>query len=194
MSEGDKERWDAKYRERGEGVAKPPSELLRELGERLPAQGRALDLAGGEGRHAIWLARRGLEVTLADVSAVALGRADAAARLAGVELRTVEVDLEAPGARPAGPWDLIVVFHYLQRDLFEWFAEALAPGGTLVYAQPTVTNLERHPRPSRRFLLADGELGDLARGAGLAVALHDEAWRVGGQFVARLVAKRRAAV
>ena len=69
MGEGDRERWNARYLEEAE--TPPPSPFLLALDGVLPRRGRALDVAGGSGRNALWLARRGLDVTLADVSDVA---------------------------------------------------------------------------------------------------------------------------
>ena len=67
MSDKDRKRWDAKYA-RQESAPSEPSLLLTQLDDILPRRGRALDIAGGAGRHAIWLAQRGLDVTLADIS------------------------------------------------------------------------------------------------------------------------------
>jgi len=171
MSDDDRDKWDARYRERG--APEEPSALLVSIEDALPARGRALDVAGGAGRNAIWLARRGLEVTVVDVSAVALALARERAAAAGVALATVEADL-AREALPAGPWDLILSFHYLHRPLFDAFADALAPGGMLVFSQPTVRNLERFERPSRPYLLEEGELPSLVRG--LRIERCDERW------------------
>ncbi len=185
MSDADRIKWDARYRERT-GPLRPPDPWLTEL--ELPAGGRALDLAGGDGRHALYLARRGLEVTLCDVSPVALERAAEQAAAAGLPLRTVAVDLEREPL-PIGPWDLIVVFHYLQRSLFATVPQALAPGGLLVFCQPTRANLERHPHPSARFLLEDGELPGLL--TGLEVLRYEEGWLGDDpRHEARLVARR----
>src|SRR5215211_7845992 len=70
VSESDREKWNARFREQRQLAS--PSPFLLELDGILPRRGRALDVAGGAGRHAIWLARRGLEVTLVDISDVAL--------------------------------------------------------------------------------------------------------------------------
>lgn len=51
---GDREKWNARYRE--EGPPSPPSPFLVGLDDLLPRRGRALDVAGGTGRHALWLA------------------------------------------------------------------------------------------------------------------------------------------
>ena len=185
MSESEREKWDARWRERGP-VPGPPSLLLTAL-DLLPDQGRALDLAGGNGRHALWLAERGLSVTLLDVSAVALEQAAAAARAATLPLETVCADLERDPL-PAGPWDLILSFHYLNRDLWPRFPELLAPGGILVFVQPTRRNLERHERPGADFLLEEGEAARIA--SGFEVVRLEEDWSAEGRHEALLVARR----
>ena len=86
----------------------------------MPRAGRAIDLAGGTGRHGIWLAERGLDVTIADISPVGLEVARQRAAEAGVTIQTLEVDLET-SPFPAGPWDLIVSVCYLWRPLFDVF-------------------------------------------------------------------------
>jgi hypothetical protein len=192
VSAADREKWDARYRERAasdRAHADVPSALLTSLDELLPRRGAALDVAGGAGRHAVWLARRGLDVTVADVSGVGLDQARAAAASAGVALATELVDLEgAPLPARDGGWDLILVFHYLERRLFALYPGALAPGGLLVVVHPTVRNLERHASPSARFLLAEGELRGLA--GPLVVVRYDEGWLDEGRHEARLVARR----
>lgn len=184
----DRARWDARYREEGP-CARQPSSLITGLDELLPRRGRALDVAGGAGRHAVWLARRGLDVTLVDVSPVGVDLARQAAAAAGVALDARALDLEREPL-PPGPWDVIVDFHYLQRSLFPAFAAALAPGGLLVFVQPTRSNLERHPRPGPAHLLDDGELARIAAGLPLEVVRLDEGWLEEGRHEARLVARR----
>ncbi len=185
-ADGDRERWNARYREEAE--TPPPSPFLLGLGDVLPRRGRALDVAGGSGRNAVWLARRGLDVTLADVSDVALERAARAAAAAGVPLATVRVDLEAEPP-PAGPWDLVVCTYFLHRPLLAALpGVVLAPGGILAVAHATRTNLTRHPRPGPDHVLEDGELPTLVRG--LEVLRAEEGWLEGGRHEARLVARR----
>lgn len=71
--------------------AEPNQFLVREVAD-LPA-GKALDLATGEGRNAIWLARRGWDVTGVDFSAVALGKAREIAADLDVSIEWVEADV-----------------------------------------------------------------------------------------------------
>jgi SAM-dependent methyltransferase len=155
----------------------------------LPPRGRALDVAGGAGRHALWLARRGLAVTLADVSGVALAIAADRARAEGLRLATVELDLEA-APLPAGPWDVIVCAYFLDRRLLAALPAALAPGGLLAVAHATRRNLERHPRPGPSHVLEEGELPSLVRG--VEVLSYEEGWLESGRHEARLVARRPA--
>jgi SAM-dependent methyltransferase len=184
----DRERWNARYRE--ERDVPEPSPFLAGLDALLPRAGRALDVAGGSGRNALWLARRGLAVTLADLSDVALARAADAASAAGLPLATVQVDLEeAPP--PGGPWDLVLCTYFLHRPLFSAYPALLAPGGLLVVAHATRTNLERHARPGPAHLLEDRELPRLV--GGLDVLRYEEGWLESGRHEARVVARRTAA-
>jgi tellurite methyltransferase len=183
----DQRKWDARYAERGP-VARPHASLLDHASQHLPHEGRALDVAGGDGRNALWLAKRGLAVTICDVSPAGLANARALAEARGLALETQALDLTS-GDFPEGPFDLILSFHYLQRDLFPCFAEALAPGGVLVFCQPTQRNLERHAHPSARFLLEDGELEGLIPD-GLEVVSLEEGWLDEGRHEARLIARR----
>ncbi|NIA25967.1 MAG: methyltransferase domain-containing protein [Gammaproteobacteria bacterium] len=180
-----REHWNRRY---GEGWPMEPSPFLESIADLLPRSGRALDVAGGNGRNALWLADRGLSVTVVDVSDAALAVAADVARARGLTLDLVNADLETDDL-PAGPWDLIVCFHYLQRSLFPKMAEALAPGGVLVCAIATVRNLERHPRPPREHVLDEGELPGLVRG--LTVVYYEEGW-FDDHHEARLVATLHA--
>ncbi len=190
----ERERWNRRYGAPGSGRDEPSAALVA-LEQWLPARGRALELAGGTGADALWLARRGLAVTIVDVSEVGLAKAAARAVAAGVELFVVQADLERD-APPPGPWELISCSRYLQREVVARSAEALARGGTFVWIHPTTINLERHASPSARFLLSPGEARALVEAAGLRVRFYDEAW-VGepqtAQHLARVVAERPGA-
>lgn len=185
MSEEDRQRWNARYREQARALE--PSGFLRSIADQLPRVGRALDVAGGPGHDALWLARRGLDVTLVDISDVALAHAASAAREAGLPLRQERVDVEGEPL-PSGPYALVVCLNFLWRPLFAAFPEVLAPGGLLVFAQPTRSNLQRNPHPSARFLLEDGELPRLLRG--LEIISYTEGWTDEGRHEARLLAVR----
>lgn len=110
-----------------------PSPWLAEVEDLLPRSGRALDLAAGTGRNAVWLALRGLDVTAVDRLPDALERAERLARRVGAVLTTRVADLRRPAERPDGSWDLVCVFRHLNRDLFPWIREAVSPSGLIVF-------------------------------------------------------------
>ena len=185
VNDQDRHRWNRKFLQ-GEHDSTEPSSVITDIEHLLPRQGKALDVAGGAGRHSLWLAQRGLTVTLVDISDEALRISQTRAQSLGIQLKTVHLDLEQEPL-PAGPWDLILAVHYLDRTLFPRFAEALAPGGLLVFLQPTQSNLQRHQRPSARFLLEDGELPALL--PGLRTLHYEEGWLVEGRHEALVVAQ-----
>ena len=185
MAEDDRERWDATYRERTH--ADPPAPTwLEGLDRELPRAGRALDVASGTGRVARFWAARGLATLALDVSPEGLRLAREAAAREGLSLETLALDLEREPL-PAGPFAAISVFHYLQRDLFQRLGALLAPGGVLACEIATVRNLERHARPSARFLLEEGELARLV--APLEPVYAREGW-FEERAVARVLARR----
>jgi tellurite methyltransferase len=185
MTDEDRTRWNEKYRA-GEHSSSEPSILLTELDPLLPNSGRAIDIAGGTGRHALWLARRGLDVTVADISDVALEIAQRRAAQANLSMATLQIDLEQEPF-PAGPWDLIVSVHYLWRPLFEMVPTVLSLGGIFVCIQPTMSNLTRHEKPSARFLLADDELPRLV--SRMQTLYYQEGWLAEGRHEAVIVAR-----
>ncbi|MDR3637556.1 MAG: methyltransferase domain-containing protein [Isosphaeraceae bacterium] len=187
MAESDRARWDARYRGREEGPG-GPSPFVAALDPVFPRRGRALDVAGGAGRNALWLARRGLDVTLTDISGVALEIAAAHAAAQDLRVTGLRLDLETEPL-PTGPWSVIVCVHYLWRPLFRAFPALLAEGGLLVVAHPTRTNLERHARPGPQYLLEEGELPTLV--PALTIVAYEEGWR-NDVHEARLVARRPA--
>src|SRR5262245_14875517 len=169
MSEADREKWNAKYAV--EVPPREPSAVLVGMERFLPKTGRALEVGGGGGRNAIWLAQRGLEVTLADISAKGLAIVRQRSVEAGVAICTLEIDLEEEPC-PTGPWDLILSVCYLRRALFAVYPSVLATDGILAVVQPTMSNLTRHPKPPAGYLLNDGELPSLV--SGLAVVYYEE--------------------
>jgi SAM-dependent methyltransferase len=141
-----REHWDGKYAETEQlWAATPNRTFAAEAAGLLP--GRALDLACGEGRHAIWLASRGWQVTAVDFSEVAIarGRARAAEELVEVDFACSDLlDFEPePGA-----FDLVLVL-FLQlpanerRLVLSRAAAALSPGGTFLLVGHDLDNLEK---------------------------------------------------
>ena len=189
MPAADREKWDAKYA--AANVPNQPSAVFQSLAAYLPTTGRALDVAGGAGRNALWLAARGLAVTIWDVSPVGLAVARERARRANLDLNIVEIDLETAPQLPDERFDVIVSVCYLYRPLLARLPDLLAPGGTLVMIQPTGRNLERNDKPPAAYLLDEGELPRLV--PSLDVVHYEEGWLSDGRHDAVLVARKPAA-
>ena len=184
MSHDDRTLWNDRYRA-GEHDSLEPTRLLVEVEHLLPRTGRAIDVAGGTGRNARWLARRGLDVTVADTSDVALQMVRNRAAAENLIVSTQQVDLETEPF-PDGPWDLVVIVHYLWRPLLATIPSVLAPGGIFVCIHPTKSNLTRYSKPSARFLLEDGELPTLV--SAMKTIYYREGWQSDGRHEAILVA------
>jgi SAM-dependent methyltransferase len=161
------------------------------LEQRLPLvpRGRALDLAAGAGREAVFLAMHGFEVEAIDRAEEALAWARALAARSGVTIATRVADLEAPRASlPRGHYALVTVFRFLHRPLLPAIAAALAPGGHLIY-ETFRRGQERFGRPTHpRFLLWPGELERAF--PGLEILRAEETEAPGGPVMARLHARR----
>ena len=152
--------WDERYR-RGEHASIAPSRLLVRVADMLATNGgrRALDIACGAGRHAIFLAERGWQVTAVDASPVGIELTKQRARERGVTVETIVANLER-GEFTITPdaYDLICVFYYLQRNLFPHIRAGVHPGGTVV-AAIHLTDESPDARPMNpAFLLQPGEL------------------------------------
>lgn len=190
-----RERWNRRWAQRGvRTLVRPPAAWL--AGSRalvLEARGRrALDVACGDGRNAIYLARLGFAVDAVDISDVAIAGLREAAAEAGLPITARRLDLEH-ARLPIGDYDVVVTINYLQRDLFGSLAAALAPGGVLVAETFTRAHARKLGQPlSERYLLAPGELRRAFRG--LRLLRYREGIRDDGggpRGVAGLVAGRR---
>lgn len=184
--------WDERYRS-GESVNEDASELLLQA-VRTVSPGRALDLACGVGRNAIFLAAKGWNVTAVDSSNEALKRAGQRALDRGVEIAFVLADLENRQFRiEPDAYSLICDFFYLQRDLFPSIREGISPGGIFV-AEIHLEDDNPNLKPMNpAFLLRSGEL--LSEFAGWKIEHYDEAGSDGPEpnrrKTARLIARRR---
>jgi SAM-dependent methyltransferase len=191
MSDEAARNWDEKYRERAALPEREPSGFLVENAGLLPEGGRALDVAMGSGRNAVYLASLGFEVTGVEVSPVACEQALEAARAAGVRIEAVCADLEAWDV-PVAAFDVVIDFNYLQRELCPRLAAALKPGGVLVFETFTTEQRQFGWGPKHDgFLLRPGELRELFRG--LEALVYREEVREtdrGMRAAAGLVARR----
>lgn len=121
--------WDERYRS-GEAAFDAVVPLVAEMASTL-APGRALDVACGAGRNAIYLARQGWQVTAIDGSSAALETLRQRAGALSIETVLADLTRQAP-AIEAGAYDLIVDSYYLQRDLFSALMRGVREGGMLI--------------------------------------------------------------
>jgi len=141
----DSEAWNRRYADRGLVWTSEPNRFLVSEAARLPAR-RALDLACGEGRNAVWLAERGWRVTGVDFSEVGLEKARAVARARGVQAEWIVADLLDYTPEPHA-FDLVLVF-YLQvpaaerQAIVRAAAGAVAAGGVFLLVGHDSRNLE----------------------------------------------------
>ena len=185
------ERWNKRYTQGFEPFPALPAPWLVEHRELLTGGGRGLDVACGDGRDALYLARHGYEVDAIDASDVAIDALRSAAQERGLAIAPAVVDLEREPL-PGGPYDVIVTMNFLQRDLFGALKDALAPGGLLFYetlGQAHVVQLGRSFNPA--YLLEEGEL--LRAFGDLEVVDHFEgvAERSGGERGVQGIVARR---
>ncbi|HEY5578741.1 MAG TPA: class I SAM-dependent methyltransferase [Acidimicrobiia bacterium] len=136
--------WDQRYTEADRLWRREPNEVVATEVDRL-TPGRALDLAAGEGRHALFLAERGWEVVAVDFSRVAIGKGMVTAQESGLEITWVVDDVLS--YRPHGVFDLVLM-SYLQlpeasmRSIVAGAELAVGPGGTLLIVAHALGNLD----------------------------------------------------
>lgn len=145
----DAEGWDRRYAEREWLLSREPTPVVVELVSPLEP-GRALELGAGEGRHAVWLARQGWQVTAVDFSRVGLEKARRRAEEHGVELECVLADVRDLRPTPGG-YELVLLAYLHppvpeREAIFAAVAEAVAPAGHLLVVGLDLTD----PRADRR--------------------------------------------
>lgn len=158
----DADEWDRKYDTRELIWNADPNRFVAELcGDLLP--GRAIDLAAGEGRNAVWLATKGWDATAVDFSPVALEKARELAANNEVRITTVEADLTRWSPEP-GIYDLVLIAylqlpHDEERSVIADAEAAVAPGGTFVFVAHDLSNIENgHGGPQDPSVLPDPDL------------------------------------
>lgn len=155
--------WNKKYSERSHSSLEPDPFLVSAYEEFLAGRppGNALDVAGGVGRHSIWLAQRGWRLRLMDISEVGLKQANENAKTTGTAASiTTEIrDLNVMQDLGREQYDLVLAFFFLQRELFPALAAAVKPGGFLIYKTYTNEQQRFNGGPSHpMFLLQPNEL------------------------------------
>ena len=164
-SEDDRNRWNERY-DTGEFIyGKEPLTFLKEKLNIL-VKGKALVLAMGEGRNAVFLAGNGFEVDGCDISDKAIEKSKLLASQSGVALNAFVADLEEYKI-PAEKYDLITCFYYTQMDLIPQIKEGLRKGGMVMFETYSIDQLKYGkdaPGPKNpAYLLKHNELLDSFR-------------------------------
>ena len=138
--------WDERYSEAEYIFGVKPNDFLKDEFHRIPAGGRVLCLAEGEGRNAVFLAQNGYQVTGIDSSKVGLDKALKLANDKGVTIMTQVVDL-ADYEFGEQQWDGIVAMWVhlptvLRQHVHSQIASALKPNGIFILEAYTVKQLE----------------------------------------------------
>jgi rhodanese-related sulfurtransferase len=138
-----------------------PSSFLVENFDLLP-RGLALDLAMGEGRNAIYLATRGYDVDGVEADPARVARARTAARRLNAPIRAIVGNVEdGTWTVPLDTYDVIMVFNFLHRPLYDDIKDGLVRGGVVVYQTYTVEQARYGAPRDPRHLLRPGELREV---------------------------------
>ena len=152
----DRKKWDEKYSGDTFLYGKEPAAYLKESIGKLP-KGKALDIAAGEGRNAVFLAENGCDVDAVDISAIGLKKAAKLAAEKNCQINTVVADLTTYKIE-ANTYDVIVNFYYLQRDLFPQIIAGLKEDGVVVFETFTTDHLQINSKMKREYCLEKNEL------------------------------------
>jgi 2-polyprenyl-3-methyl-5-hydroxy-6-metoxy-1,4-benzoquinol methylase len=149
----DQKRWDKRFGRKAFALGKEPNPFLRKQ-IHLLSKGKALDIATGEGRNAVFLAQHGFEVDAVDISEKGLKKAQKLARENRVKMNTFLVDLDQYQIEKER-YDLIANFYFLKRRLIPRIRRGLKKGGRVIFE----TYLLEHrtlgtggPRQAKYFL------------------------------------------
>ncbi|SNT70051.1 class I SAM-dependent methyltransferase [Psychrobacter sp. LV10R520-6] len=165
--------WDQRYNEAGFAYGTEANDFLKEEFHKIPAGGRVLCLAEGEGRNAVFLAQNGYQVTAMDLSEVGLNKALKLASDKGVEISTQVADL-ADYKLGDAQWDGIVSIwahmpEAIQQRVHAQVAPALKPGGVFIleaytYQQTTMEGVGGPPATQKdRFVSSEDLQSELAK-------------------------------
>ena len=150
-----REKWEQRYAaDEYEPLRDPSDFLTRSVAQLSP--GRALCLAAGGGRNAVWLAQAGWQVTAVDISPRGLAWCQQLATEHGVQIETVVADL-SKHELGSQAWDLITMIFYYDPDLFPAIRQALVPGGHFLFHTFSRGQLKKNWGPSSATHLARAE-------------------------------------
>ena len=127
----DQKRWDKRFGRKEFAFGKEPNPFLKKHIRLLP-RGKALDMAAGKGRNAVFLAQNGFGVDALDISGKGLKKAQKLAQGRGVKINTFLVDLDQYQIEKER-YDLIANFYFLKRRLIPRIRKGLKKGGKVIF-------------------------------------------------------------
>jgi SAM-dependent methyltransferase len=153
--------WNLKYEQGLPSLEKPDpffvSAFNQFVADQFPNGGTVLDLAGGIGRHALWLAKKDWQVTVVDISEVAIQKLDEKAQQLNLALNLFALDAsEYPFE--AASFDLIVMFYHFDREICRRVFSALKPGGFLICKSSLSWGTDAGTDPTSTKPLAKSEI------------------------------------
>jgi SAM-dependent methyltransferase len=165
--------WDERFRTGAYPTDPTPSPVLRDYIDEIP-DGRALDLATGTGRNALFLLEAGYAIDAVDQSRVGLEQTREAARAADLDdrLETIQADVPTFGF-PTERYALVTISFYRAADRLPDITDSIEPGGYLFMEHHLRSERETPSGPSStRYRFAANEL--LRASLGLTVLYYDE--------------------
>lgn len=156
MTGDEKRRWEVTADGWSDGPGRDPASIVRNVVTDC-SPGRALDIATGQGRNAIFLAERGWTVDAVDISRAMLDPARARAAARSVAVNWILADIDGY-CFPEETYDLVTISYFDARHRLDAVIEALAPGGVLCYEHHLVTNGAHSGGPGDRYRFEPGEL------------------------------------
>lgn len=156
MSSKDREKWNKKYASSEHKADRTPSKWLKENAGLLTGKGKALDIAMGEGRNAIFLAGLGYDVLGIDISEAAVRNAMAFAKKKKLKIEAIAADLDSYQFGES-QFNLVLCFNFLDRRLFSEIRNTLLPGGLLFYETFNIDHL-KHNNFKKEWVLDHNEL------------------------------------
>ncbi|MCC6678823.1 MAG: class I SAM-dependent methyltransferase [Phycisphaerales bacterium] len=195
--------WDQRYTGDALAYGETANEFLTRMADRLPRSGRALDIGAGEGRNALFLASRGLDVLAVDQSEVGMQKAQRLARQRGLTLRTLAADLQEFDAEDDSLDVVTSIFVHLPASLraavHARIRAWLKPGGVFLLEAYAPDQIERNtggPKDPSRLAPLEvivGELDGLAieHRAALVRDVSEGQFHTGEASVVQVVARKQ---
>ncbi len=187
----DRKRWNKRYDTKEYVYGKEPIKLLKE-NINILTKGKALVLAMGEGRNAVFLAENGFDVDGCDISEIAIEKSKLLANENNVKLNAFVADLEEYKIA-TDKYDLITCIYYTQRNLIPQIKDGLKIGGIVLFETYTIDQLkygDDAPGPKNpEYLLKHNELLDLFRD--FHVLYYREGEIADNKSVASLIAQKK---